>query len=269
MNSLYAVIITTHDRILDAKISMELIRFLWPKNPKLRQIDIYHCYNGEKHWYPQKNLENSIVRRQPLDHYHGAADLIDVGVKRVLSSGKNYRYIIVQSADVLLIKPAKIAQILQIMDKKGYQLATSLWPSFSFIPQYFCSEFFVITPQFAKKIFPLDFPDFFKKRMVDRFLHRLTKYVPILTVPKVELCFTVKVMNALHTKFWNFNWGGTILLIPDRKVVWVSNRFFTDRLGYYSYHNIHKKADMILQNKDVKNILNKTSILKSFISVKT
>ncbi len=260
----FAVIITTHQRVLDAKIAMELIRFLWQKNQNLRNIDIYHAFNGERKWYPKKYLEDVLIRREPKDHYEGAADLIDAGMKKVFSSGKQYEAIIVQSSDVFIIKPQKIVQLINTLNDK-YLLATSLWPSFTFIPRYFASEFFIIKPDLARKIFPLDLPRFFMAKPWDLFLYALTKRVPILTVPKVELCLSEKILKETKSNFWSFKWLDYIYLIPNRKIVWAQNRVYTQQMGYYSHHNINKKTQLISHDKVVGALSNDAPVLASLL----
>ncbi len=265
MNKKYAVIITTHNRILDAKISMEIIRYFWSKVNDFSSIDIFHVYDGRKEWYKKKYLEDFLIRRNNIDHYLGAANLIDTGINKVLKSNINYKYIIVLSADVLIIKPKRLRELLSMMDKNKYLLLTSIWPSFAFIPKYFATEFFIISTPFAKKVFPLNLPHFFKRRRLDNLLYEISKFVPVLTVPKVELCFTQKVLKTLNSSFWDFKWLKFIYLIPERKFVWIVNRHRSKKLGYYSYHDLFKKINLISSEASIKHIVKRAVNLKKVI----
>ena len=218
-----AVLLITYDRIEDVKISMKLIRKLWSQEKDLQDIDIYHAYNGEFKNYPKKYLENKLIRRPNPGHYQGAADLINAGIKEILNSQKNYDYVFIMSGDVWLIKPKNLTQILKTMSIKNYQMATSLWPDLFFIPRYFSSEFFIIAPTLAQKIFPLSL----KK--------------PFLSLPLVEQALTKSVLKHLSPL--------KVYLLPGRRIVWGLNRHYSPSLGYFSHHSLSQKLSLWNQNK--------------------
>lgn len=257
-----AVIIITHNRLIDAKISMELIRHHWSKQPLLKHLDIYHIYNGQKQLHKTKYLEDVLIYRDNVGHYKGAADLIDSGMTAIFKSKKIYEHIIVLSSDVFLIKPDRLVKIITRMKKMDYQLSTSLWPSLFIIPKYFSTEFFVISYKLAKKVFPLNLSGFLKKRKIDLFLSRLVRDIPIITVPEVELCFTTKVLKILHESYWSFKWLKCIFLLPGREIMWGINRFHTVKLGYFSHHDLNKKIKLITEYDYIEQILPKAKILQ-------
>lgn len=213
-----AVLLITYDRIKDVKISMKLIRDLWSREEELQNIDIYHAYNGEFKNYPKKFLEDKLIRRPNPGHYQGAANLINTGIKEILESKKNYDYVFVMSGDVWLIKPKILVNVLKTMTNQKYQFATSLWPDLFFIPRYFASEFFIITPKLAQKVFPL----------------RLNK--PLFTLPLVEQALTKSVLDHAALK--------DIYLLPGRRLVWGFNRHYSPSLGYLSHHNLPHKLSL-------------------------
>lgn len=202
---------------------MKLIRDFWSLEEELQNIDIYHAYNGESKKYPKKFLEDKLIRRPNLGHYAGAADLINNGIKEILESNNNYDYVFVMSGDVWLIKPKVLVKILDTITSKNYQFATSLWPDLFFIPRYFASEFFIITPKLAQKIFPL----------------HLNK--PLLTLPLVEQALTEHVLSHATLK--------EIYLLPGRRLVWGFNRHYSPTLGYLSHHNLSQKI-LLTKNLD-------------------
>lgn len=201
-----AVLLVTHNRIVDAKIAMEIIKNIWPIETVLKSTDIYHAYNGDMDKYPKKYLEKKLIRRVNMGHFEGAGDLIDNGIKAIFESKIMYDFIMVMSGDVWLIKPKKIAKLIQQMVKNDYLLAGTLWPSFYFVPKYLATEFFIIQPKLAKKIFPLNVGIFFMRRKLDNFLHKATLPIKLITVPKLEMAFTHKVLESLKLSFLSFQW---------------------------------------------------------------
>ncbi|MDO8497809.1 MAG: hypothetical protein Q7S61_04670 [bacterium] len=250
-----AVLQISHDHIQHTKIGMKLMTQLWKTEPLLQNIDIFHAYNGLHDLYPTPYLEKKIIRRENLGHYDGAADLMDAGVAEILSSSKKYDYILVMSGDVWLIKPDVIAHILQIMESKKYLLTATLWPNTFFLPTFFGTEFFIISTDLARNIFPLKLAYFFKSRLVDTFFSHLFKSLPVLTVPKVEICFTHKVLSELKTTFWSFGWKKSVYLLPGREVFFGSNRYYSPKLGYLSHHDMNEKMKLTEQNQQVKKII--------------
>src|SRR3989338_1476900 len=87
-----ASIIITYNRVDEAKAQMDIIRELW--QPIFGTIDIYHEFNGEKDWYPEKYKEDHLRRHKPMSHFLGANHMLNQGFKHVLESGKKYDYII-------------------------------------------------------------------------------------------------------------------------------------------------------------------------------
>jgi hypothetical protein len=248
-----AVLIITFDRIEDAKINMDIITQIWSKNQIFNSIDIYHAFNGDLNNYPKPYLEKIFIHRNNLGHYQGAADLIDAGIKKIIDSNYSYDYIFVMSGDVWLIKPYKLAQILLEMENKHYLLAASLWPNTFFEPTIFASEFFIISPSLARKVFPFKMKQFYQNHKLKNLLIKITKHTSIIRLPQVEVCFTSKVMDAISCSFFSLKWMKHVRLLPGREIVYGINRFYSPRLGYLSHHDLEKKKklahEMILQLK--------------------
>lgn len=230
--------IVTYNRIENAKIQMELIRNLWSSEELLENITVYHAYNGEQQWYPQKYLEDFLIRCENPGFYEGAALLIDSGIRKALSSKTHFDYIIVTSADVWLIKPYVLVEILQEMERRGYALATSQW----FFQKALATEFFIIDSEFAKDVFPLELPKFEQRHKFLTYLSRTVINKPIL-----EVCFAERVASVLGCAFNSPEWRKKVYLLPQRCCAHWFNHYDTPVLGYLSYHNTKRKREIVIR----------------------
>jgi hypothetical protein len=243
-----AVLLITTNKIFDAKINMELIRNCWQEYLN-NKIDIYHVYNGVYSEYKNTYLEDVLVYEKNPSHYEGAAGMLDRGFRTIFSNGKIYDYIFALSSDVWLCSFPLLIDLLKDMMRRKHKLVTSLWLSYFYLPTLFATEFFIILPQFAKKVFPLKFNSYLKAHTFDRMLYTKANFPPVLTNPITELCFTHHVLSALKYDFFSFAWKRYVALLPHRQVVWGLNRFYSKKLGYYSHHNLKEKISLILQNE--------------------
>lgn len=245
-----ASVIITYNRIDEVKAQMDIIRELW--QPMFETIDIYHEFNGKKSWYPKKYKEDFLHLHRHMPHFAGANHMFNQGFKHVLESGKKYDYIIASSADTWFFDPKKLKSIILTCSKKRYQLATSLWGVMAL-----GTEFFIITPELAKKVFPLRFTKFINKSLLaassgvsrtimmwDKFVSRSArnKYKLLkwthLKIAIFEMIFTFQVMKVLKNP-------KKIYLIPGRRAVWPANRFYSPNF-YASHHDqIKRKRDIL------------------------
>lgn len=233
-----AVVIITYNRVKDAKVQMELIRNLWSKQKQLRSVTIYHLYDGKEKWYPKKYLEDFFIKCKNPGHYEGAGLLINTGIETVLNSKTRFDYIIVSSADVWLIKPKLLVKILEEMGKKKYFLAASTW----FSQEAFSTEFFIISSQFAKYVFPLESNDYRVKHWLLTFFTEKIAQKAVL-----EICLWKKVDKTL--KRLGVDKEKEILRLPFRQNIIRSNRFHSPELGYLSHHNPRKKRKIVIKAK--------------------
>ena len=212
-----ASIIITYDRIDEAKAQMDIIRQLW--QPMFESIDIYHEFNGRKDWYPEKYQEDFLHHHRSMPHFSGANYMLNQGIKHILNSNKKYDFIIVSSADTWFYDPKRLREIIDTMSKKRFHLATSLWGFATF-----GTEFFIIKPELARKVFPLKFAQF------------INKYKPLGWASKIalfEIIFTINVMRVLKNP-------NKIYLIPGRRTVWPKNRYCSANF-YTSQHDQNKR----------------------------
>lgn len=218
-----ASIIITYNRVTEAQAQMDIIKELW--QPMFKTIDIYHEFNGKKDWHPKKYKEDFLYRHKTMSHFIGASHLLNQGIKHVLESGNRYDYIVATSADVWFYDPKKFKEIILHCARKQVQLATSLW--FGVI---LSTEFFILTPNLAKKVFPLHFTEI------------IDKYKPLRwTYSKVsifESLFTLQIIRALKNP-------DKIYLIPGRRAIWLQNRYYSANF-YASHHDHHKRKTDLL-----------------------
>lgn len=220
-----ASIIITHNRVEEAKAQMDIIRELW--QPMFESIDIYHEFNGKKIWYPKKYQEDNLHRHKPMSHFFGATHLLNQGMKHVLNSGKKYDFIIVTSADVWFYDPKKLKEVILMCRRQRFQLATSLWAGI-----VLSTEFFILSPELAKKVFPVSFTQIINK-------YRLLKWT-YTKISIFESIFTLKVMKVLKNP-------NKIYLIPGRRAIWLKNRFYSSNF-YASHHDQRKRKQDISPN---------------------
>lgn len=219
-----ASIIITYNRVDEAKAQMDIIRELW--QPFFKNIDIYHEFNGKKQWYPKKYKENHLHYHKPMSHFLGAGHMLNQGIKHVLQSDQKYDYIIATSADAWFFDPKKLKKVILACKKKKIQLATSLLAGVML-----GTEFFILTPDLAKKVFPLRF-----KGLVKRY--RLIEWAHLSKIGIFETLFTLQMIKTLKNP-------NKIYLIPGRKVVLPINRYWSPHF-YASHHDQSKRKKDIL-----------------------
>lgn len=218
-----ASIIITYNRVSEARAQMDILKETW--QPLFEIVDIYHEFNGNKNWYPKKYREDVLHRHKPMSHFIGATHMLNQGIKHVLESGKKYDYIIATSADAWFYDQKKLKEVILTMHRKKCQLATSLW--FGVI---LSTEFFIITPYLAKKIFPLHFT-----KIVNRYKPLKWAYSKISIFENV---FTLQVIRVLKNP-------NKIYLIPGRRTIWFKNRYYSANF-YASHHDRYKRRRDLL-----------------------
>jgi len=161
------VVIYTHNRTDDARISMEIIRSLWETSGLFGRITITHVFNGRQSWWPKKYSEDILIRRKNLGHFAGAADMIDTGMKRLLAD-RRIDYIVLLAADTWLVKPAVLGSIINRMKKRNGTWATAAWgnPKRNDIADVGCSmDFAIFSHPWIRRyrMFPLRYVTFANK----------------------------------------------------------------------------------------------------------
>ncbi|MDP3964164.1 MAG: hypothetical protein Q8Q20_00690, partial [bacterium] len=161
-------LISTHDRVEDARINMEIIRAFWKTSGLFSDIHIVHAYNGQKHWYPQAHLENMLIRKKNPGHFQGAAELIDAGMARIIKQFPRTDYVVGLASDTWLTKPAFVYGLLAKMKRRRKTLAAAAWG----LPRRnnpfdvgISSDFFIADFDWVRKyaLFPLRYAEFEKR----------------------------------------------------------------------------------------------------------
>ncbi len=257
-----ASLIITYNRVDEARAQMDIIRELW--EPILDRVDIYHEFNGKPKWYPKIYREDYLHKHKPMSHFIGASHMFNQGMKHILESGEKYDFIIASSADTWFYDLKKLKTVLLSCRKNHYQLVASLWSG-----MILGTEFFIITPDLAKKIFPIRLSQFLSKNKASFLLRNkasfllrnkasfllrneakpLTKELRSLrnkilrwTNSQIarlfECIFTLQVIRHLKNP-------KKIYLLPGREIIWLfGNRYFSPSF-YASHHDKNqRKADL-------------------------
>lgn len=224
-----AVVLYTYDRTDDARINQEIIRYIWPAEQF--EIKIIHCFNGQKKWYPEKYLEDDLVRIKNSGHFQGASELIDAGVAVVNRKYLNFDYVVVLAADTWLIKADYIAKVIAEMKNGGKYLATCPWglPERNKLFEVgMAVDFFIFDLQWARKqkMFPIRYADFYRKYgefviyqfggnvmleklLLARFMQAIVKEFPDnnrMRLKTLEKMRTLSEREPVHSHIVDGNW---------------------------------------------------------------
>ncbi|MDD2486920.1 MAG: hypothetical protein PHS92_00935 [Candidatus Gracilibacteria bacterium] len=242
-----AYVIYTYDRIHDALVQMEIVRHLWEK--KFGKIEIIHVYNGEDEWYPQKTLEDYLLKISNPGHFEGASNLIDEGIKKALELDCDY--VVVSASDTWLIDEIFIHEKVKLMENESKFLFTCPWgnPEMN-NPQDvgFATDFFILDANWENKnnTFPLRYADFREKHL------ELLRYLGKGNVMVERLFFSRfltacnKDVNENSLKSYALS---KILLFNERTPVhytndWKRTKEFPE-IGLYMNHEMEEKKEML------------------------
>ncbi len=123
-----AALITTYDRVDDARANMEVIRSSWGSPGRFPDVVIVHAYNGSPDWYPRPEHEDLLITMPPArSHFTGAAELIDRGLAAVNREFPAVRYVVCLSADCWIYDPRWLCQTVDGMQAAQHRLAAAGW----------------------------------------------------------------------------------------------------------------------------------------------
>lgn len=218
-----AVVLTTFNRIEDYKLVVDYYKDIHQLRLESK-IDIYHVYNGDPKQY-KKYREFHLSILPTLPHREGAVNLINRGIKDVLSSKIHYDAIIVSSGDVLITNSKILRKYIERVAINKFDIVVSIW-----LLTGFSTEFFVISEKLARKMFPLKY-----RRMINKV--SLLKFVSlkIKAIGLVENFFTYKLLQC-HPK---------ISFFSERFGVGFTNRFVSK--GFYN--SSHRKNIKVLRSE--------------------
>lgn len=195
MNNLkIGVLIYTYNRTDDAKINMEIIRNVWSKNEKLQNIKIVHAFNGENEWWPEKYLEDDLIRIQNVGHFEGAVMLIDDGMKLFREKYPDLDYIIVLASDTWIVSPMYPEKLMLEMKKEQKYISACVWGSqveSDIFKKGAGLDFVIFDSQWVQKsnLFPIGFSDF-KEKFQELFFYNDQTVYP-------EIVFMTRFIEAI------------------------------------------------------------------------
>jgi hypothetical protein len=120
-----AVLVSTHDRIDDARINMEIVRAAWPQ--EFANVALVHAHNGRPGgWTPY--LEDVLVEVAPgQSHFTGAGDLLDAGLAAIARDLPDVQHVVCIAADSWLYRPEGVRAIVDDMRRDNLRLAAASW----------------------------------------------------------------------------------------------------------------------------------------------
>lgn len=246
-------LVYTFDRVLDARIQMEIVRSLWEK--KFGKIYLVHAYNGKKDWYPEKYLEDKLIRQNNPGHYEGASDLIDAGVKELLK--KKLDWLVISASDTWLIKPEYVQGKIKEMGKNENVFFACPWGA----PNRndprdlgISADFFILKADWEKKnkMFPVKYGTF-KKKYLDYVRYwgaNNISYEKLLFGRFISACENEdpKKNNQLR-----FRVKKRLLIFEDRIPIHKNenwDRYMQwPKIGLYTDHDLKYKKKMLTKKK--------------------
>ena len=120
-----AVLVSTHDRIDDARVNMEIVRAAWPQ--EFANVALVHAHNGRPGgWTPY--LEDVLVEVAPgQSHFTGAGDLLDAGLAAIARDLPDVQHVVCIAADSWLYRPEGVRAIVDDMRRDNLRLAAASW----------------------------------------------------------------------------------------------------------------------------------------------
>lgn len=127
MSRRIGVLVTTHDRVDDARASMEIVRGVWENSHLFAEITIVHAYNGAAGAWSMASEDRLVVVPNERTHFCGAASLLDAGIETFATRFPDVTYVIAMAADVWAYRPEWVARIVDDLAATGARLAATPW----------------------------------------------------------------------------------------------------------------------------------------------
>ncbi len=230
-----AVLAITYDKTEHASGLWKVFHHIWKAHEGIDAITLFHVYNGKPEWYPEKTGEDRLILRPNAGHIHGVADMLNAGMEEVLSSKEAFDFIVVCSSDAWITRPEKVIEILQEMKLYRQQLLTSRW----FGWRTWASEWFAISPDLAREVFPLALTLRPEQKLFMQLGTAIHAVLPFFQIPMFEYRLSAELRSRLANK------KKLVRSIPHRSFVWPLNRYFTREIGYISHHSLDKKHALL------------------------
>jgi hypothetical protein len=243
-------LVYTHNRVDDARVQMRVLQEIWA--PAFKSLCIVHAFNGEHDWWPEKQGEDQLLRRENTGHYQGAADLVDAGIKQLETIG-GCDYYIVLAADTWFLNPRVIGYWLTCMEEQRKTFAAAPWGNpynANMFDLGLSGDFFIIEAEWQKMygMFPVKFGEFRDK------YEDVVRYLGKQQV-SYEKCLLMAYSRACAMMAGDGNNLGCmelckeqILALTERMPVhnadWKRN-FDVDEISMYGSHDFTGKLEQI------------------------
>ncbi|MBU1046469.1 hypothetical protein KKH36_01665 [Patescibacteria group bacterium] len=248
----------TYNRTDDARINMEIIRNLWSKNELLKDVVIVHSYNGEREWWPEKYLEDELLRMDNLGHFAGAEMLLNEGVKLFSEKYSDIDYVITLAPDTWLIKPEYIEKIITIMQKEKKYHSTCPWGTEKKDNMWkigMALDFNIFDLGWVTKhnLFPINFSEFVKKYSEIFFYQDEIIYLERVFALRfkqaiLESC-DIPSENLLKkvAKSYVYRMKDREPVHDERKLFWINKgrKMYWENIGLITYHDPKPKRDIL------------------------
>ena len=160
------VLIYTHNRVDDARVNLEIIRNVWGKSELLREATVVHAFNGEASWWPERYLEDDLLRLENPGHFGGAELLLNAGLERFATKHPHIDYVVVLASDTWCVKPNYVEKIITGMRNEKKPLAVCAWGTKlegNMFKIGMSLDFFVVDVKWAMRfgLFPIRYREFF------------------------------------------------------------------------------------------------------------
>lgn len=189
-------LVYNHNHLDDARIQQEISKNLYAQ--KLDKTYVVHAYNGEPAFGYKKYLEDKLIKIKNREHFQGAADLINAGLKFFTEHKiPGLKYVLVTAADTWALNTQFLAKCLQEMKARGQVLAACSWGKAVYPepPAGLSTDFFIIDIEWNRKakLFPLNYENF-KKKFADFFYVQYRQ-------PTVEYALQYAFQNYFATTY--------------------------------------------------------------------
>jgi len=249
-------LIYTYDRVDDVRINMEIIESRWKSAGLFSDVKMVHAYNGQERWYPEKYLEDDLIRMGNPGHFRGASELIDAGMGVMREKYGDRDYVIVVASDTWLVSPEKTYRLIERMARENLLLATCPWglPERADIRDVGVAvDYFILDSKWAAEysLFPLAYREFYEK-FGELMLYQNASNVMLEKLFLMRYLQAVRRMDPRDNEF-RLTALSKMLMMKDREPVhshrdergmWVRTHYW-ESLGLLTHHESGPKKELL------------------------
>lgn len=117
------VVVSTFDRVDDARINLEILRARWSQHFDLLVV---HAFNGLPEWLPEGvGIADKLIKLRNRGHFRGAVQLMESGLAYL--SARGVQRAVHLSSDTWACDPEFIRSVLDRMERASQPFASSAW----------------------------------------------------------------------------------------------------------------------------------------------